>query len=74
MANENTPNRDLGTQGNKDVLSGKMKEVGGKAQEKAGQLTGNSETEAKGNARQMEGHIQKGAGNLERKVDKVTDE
>lgn len=47
---------------NEDQLKGSMKDMGGKIQEKAGELTGSEKTEAKGIKNQAEGKIQKGAG------------
>jgi uncharacterized protein YjbJ (UPF0337 family) len=39
-------------------IKGKMKDVGGKAQEKFGEVTGNKEQELKGMGKQAEGKVQ----------------
>ena len=65
--------KDLGTQGQKDTLKGKMKQAGGKIQSKAGQVTGNADAEAQGDIRQAEGKAQSKAGHVEKKVDKIID-
>ena len=49
---------------NKDQVKGAMKEVGGKAQEKAGELTGSEKHQAKGVMNQAEGKVQKGYGDV----------
>jgi uncharacterized protein YjbJ (UPF0337 family) len=49
---------------NKDQLKGQMKDMGGKAREKAGEITGNNEQRAKGMANQAEGKLQKGYGDV----------
>ncbi|MEJ7808049.1 MAG: CsbD family protein [Telluria sp.] len=43
---------------NKDQVKGKAKDIGGKIQEKVGQVTGNSEQQAKGLGKQVEGKVQ----------------
>ena len=40
---------------NKDQVKGKAKDVAGKVQEKAGELTGSEEQQVKGEAKQVEG-------------------
>ncbi len=65
--------KDLGTQGQKDTLKGKMKHAAGKIQSKAGQVTGNADVEAQGDIRQAEGKAQSKAGHVEKKVDKIID-
>jgi uncharacterized protein YjbJ (UPF0337 family) len=47
---------------NKDQAKGHMKDIGGKVQEKAGEMTGSKEQQAKGMAHQAEGKVQKGVG------------
>ena len=47
---------------NSDQIKGTAKDVAGKVQEKAGELTGDKSTQAKGMAKQVEGNVQKGAG------------
>ncbi len=49
---------------NKDQIKGSAKDLAGKAQRKLGEATGNEEQEAKGLARQGEGKVQKGVGNV----------
>ena len=49
---------------NKDQVKGAAKDIGGKIQEEAGRLVGNKEQEAKGLKHQVEGKVQKGAGDL----------
>ncbi len=66
MADEN---KDLGTQGTEDGLKGKLNQAGGKIQEKAGELTGDKSTQAKGAAKQGEGKLQEAGGNVEKKID-----
>ena len=70
---DKTPHKDLGTQGQEDTLKGKLKEAAGKVQSKVGQVTGDTDTEAKGDAKQLEGKGQKTLGKGERKVDNVLD-
>lgn len=66
--------RNLGTQGNKDKLSGKAKEAGGKVQKNVGKMTGNESIEAKGRAKEAGGNLQQGAGKVKRKADDVVDD
>ena len=47
---------------NKDQAKGHMKDIGGKIQEKAGEITGSPENQVKGKAKQVEGKMQKGVG------------
>lgn len=47
---------------NKDQAKGVLKDVAGKAQETAGQVTGDREQQAKGVIRQVEGKGQKALG------------
>ena len=49
---------------NKDQIKGGMKDIAGKVQEKAGEMTGNKEHEGKGLANQGEGKLQKGYGDV----------
>jgi uncharacterized protein YjbJ (UPF0337 family) len=55
---------------NTDQVKGAVKEAAGKVQQKAGQLLGSKEQQARGLKRQMEGHIQKTAGNVKDAVKK----
>lgn len=47
---------------NKDQAKGHVKDLAGKVQRKAGELTDNQEQEAKGLKNQAEGKVQKGYG------------
>lgn len=49
---------------NKDQIKGGAKDIAGKVQEKAGELTGSDKQQAKGLKKQVEGKIQKGVGNV----------
>jgi uncharacterized protein YjbJ (UPF0337 family) len=50
---------------NRDQVKGAAKNVAGKVQQKAGELTGNKTQQAKGAAKQVQGTAQKGVGNFE---------
>ena len=54
---------------NKDTIAGKAKELGGKAQAKVGELTGNPETQARGRVNEAEGNVQKNYGKLKDAID-----
>ena len=54
---------------NKDQVKGTMKDIAGKAQEKAGELTGSEKTQIKGLKNQVEGKIQKGVGDVKEAFD-----
>lgn len=56
---------------NKDQIQGAAKNVGGKLQEEAGKLTGNTTQQAKGLAKQVEGKAQELVGDLKAAVDSV---
>ena len=60
---------------NKDQVKGTAKDIAGKVQEKAGQLTGDKEQEAKGLAKQVSGTTQKKFGDAKEaakdKIDKL---
>lgn len=47
---------------NQDQVKGKAKDIGGKIQEKVGDVVGSSEQQAKGMAKQSEGKLQEKAG------------
>ena len=47
---------------NRDQVKGRMKEAGGKLQQKAGKAAGSIKQQAKGLARQATGKVQKSAG------------
>jgi uncharacterized protein YjbJ (UPF0337 family) len=49
---------------NKDQAKGHMKDLAGKVQRKAGDVTDNEEQQAKGMQNQAEGKLQKGYGDL----------
>ncbi len=57
---------------NKDQLKGSAKNLGGKVQEKAGKLTGNTTQQAKGLAKQVEGKAQELVGDLKAAIASVT--
>ena len=71
---ENTTDKDLGTQGVEDTVKGKAKQVSGTVQKKAGQLTDDKSMEAKGKTREVGGKVQSKAGKVEQKVDSKLDE
>ncbi len=54
---------------NRDQVKGTAKDIAGKVQEKAGQLTGSRPQQVKGIAKQVEGKLQKGVGNIEQTVE-----
>jgi uncharacterized protein YjbJ (UPF0337 family) len=49
---------------NKDHVKGTAKDVAGKVQEKAGELTGSEKQQLKGVKNQVEGKLQKGVGDV----------
>jgi uncharacterized protein YjbJ (UPF0337 family) len=49
---------------NKDQIKGTAKDIGGKIQEKVGDIVGSSEQQAKGLGKQVEGKVQKQVGDL----------
>ncbi len=55
---------------NRDQIKGRMKDVGGKIQEKAGKATGNRSQQAKGLLNQGVGKVQKTVGDAANEVDK----
>ena len=58
---------------NKDQVKGTMKDVAGKVQEKAGELTGSEKQQIKGMKNQVEGKIQKGVGDVKEAFDDAND-
>lgn len=58
---------------NKDQVKGGAKEIGGKIQEKAGELTGSEKQQIKGLKNQVEGKVQKGYGDAKEKLDDLND-
>ena len=55
---------------NRDQVNGRMKDMGGKIQEKAGKATGNRSQQAKGLIKQGVGKLQKTVGDAANEVDK----
>ncbi len=53
---------------NRDQVKGTAKDIAGKLQEKAGQLTGSTSQQLKGVSKQVEGKLQNGIGNVEQAV------
>lgn len=49
---------------NKDQIKGAAKDVAGKVQEKAGEITGSDKQQVKGLKNQVEGKVQKGFGDV----------
>ena len=47
---------------NKDQVKGTVKDIAGKAQQKAGELNGSEKQQVKGLKNQVEGKVQKGIG------------
>jgi uncharacterized protein YjbJ (UPF0337 family) len=58
---------------NKDQIKGVAKDIGGKAQETAGQILGDKEQQAKGLAKQMEGKGEKSLGDAKEAVKSFID-
>jgi uncharacterized protein YjbJ (UPF0337 family) len=56
---------------NKDQVKGTAKDAAGEVQEQFGKVTGNRDQEAKGEARQVEGKVQKNVGDLKEDVKDV---
>lgn len=59
---------------NKDQVKGTAKDIAGKIQEGAGELTGDKEQEAKGLAKQVEGKTQKKVGDAKEAVKDAIDD
>ena len=55
---------------NRDQVKGRMKEAGGKIQQKAGKATGSVTQQAKGLAKQGAGKVQKTVGDARNDADK----
>ena len=49
---------------NKDQVKGALKDIAGKVQEKAGQLTGSKEQQVKGLGKQISGNAEKSYGDV----------
>jgi uncharacterized protein YjbJ (UPF0337 family) len=58
---------------NKDQVKGTAKDIGGKVQEKAGELTGSEKQQLKGVKNQVEGKVQKGVGDAKESFDEAND-
>jgi uncharacterized protein YjbJ (UPF0337 family) len=56
---------------NKDQAKGSSKVVAGKVQQKVGKFTGNADQQIKGLRKQVEGRIQKSAGDAESALDDI---
>lgn len=59
---------------NSDNVKGKLKDLGGKAQEATGKATGNPNLEAKGDANQVEGKVQNAWGNVKKEARDMKDD
>ena len=59
---------------NKDQIKGGAKDIAGKVQQKAGELTGSEKQQVKGLKNQAEGKIQKGYGDVKEAIDDATDD
>jgi uncharacterized protein YjbJ (UPF0337 family) len=57
---------------NKDQIKGAAKKVGGKIEEAAGKVTRSTKLEAKGDAKQVEGTIQKNYGDAKADAKKLS--
>lgn len=53
---------------NKDQIKGKVKEIAGETQEQIGKVTGSTEQQARGHAREQEGKLQKKVGDVKEGV------
>jgi uncharacterized protein YjbJ (UPF0337 family) len=58
---------------NKDQVKGSVKDVAGKVQEKAGELTGSESQQIKGIKNQIEGKVQKGVGDVKESIDEANE-
>jgi uncharacterized protein YjbJ (UPF0337 family) len=58
---------------NKDQVKGAAKDIAGKAQEKAGELTGSEKQQLKGLKKQGEGKIQQGVGDVKEAFNEAND-
>jgi uncharacterized protein YjbJ (UPF0337 family) len=58
---------------NSDQFEGKARELGGSAQEKTGEVTGNEDLEARGAAAKSKGKIQGTVGNVEKAAGDLKD-
>ncbi|UVW29841.1 CsbD family protein [Massilia sp. H6] len=53
---------------NEDQIKGKAKDVGGKIQEKTGEVTGNRQQQREGMSNQAEGKVQEKAGDVKESI------
>ena len=58
---------------NKDQVKGTVKDIAGKVQEKAGELTGSEKQQIKGLKNQVEGKVQKSVGDVKDAFDKMNE-
>jgi uncharacterized protein YjbJ (UPF0337 family) len=58
---------------NKDQLKGGTKDIAGKVQEKAGELTGSEKQQIKGLKKQVEGKVQQTVGDVKEAFNKADD-
>jgi uncharacterized protein YjbJ (UPF0337 family) len=58
---------------NEDQIKGKGREFGGAVQEKAGEITGDQDLEARGAANKTEGKVQGTVGKVKEKAGEVMD-
>jgi uncharacterized protein YjbJ (UPF0337 family) len=56
---------------NKNQVKGKLKEVTGSAQARAGRASGDMDAESRGSAREVEGKVQKKAGDIKQGLKKI---
>jgi uncharacterized protein YjbJ (UPF0337 family) len=56
---------------NKDEIKGKGKRIKGRVKDKVGEMIGNRELEAEGEAERIEGTVQEGYGRVRRKANEV---
>ena len=54
---------------NEDQVKGKAKDIGGKIQEKVGEVIGSNQQQAKGQIKQSEGKLQEKAGDLKENLE-----
>ena len=69
MADDQTNDTNLGAEGLKNQVEGKVTEATGTVQKKAGQVTGDTSTEVQGAARELKGKAQNAGGQAESKAD-----
>lgn len=72
--NDVDTDKDLGTRGAENQAGGTMDKVTGKAQEVAGDLTGNEKWQAEGKAKEMKGGVKQGLGTAEDRLDQAAED